>query len=56
MKSRVLIHLMVFAVGQGLHNLLACLNFTCGPGHMWDDLEVEGRPVVPEEFPNHLGT
>lgn len=45
---------MAFAIGQGLYNLLVCINFTRGQGHMWADLEVEERPVVPEEFPNQL--
>lgn len=46
---------MVFAIGQGPYNLLVCINFTHGQGHIWADLEVEERPVVPEEFPNQLG-
>lgn len=56
MKSNVLIHLMVFALGQELYNLLVCINFTCRQGHMWADLEAEERPVVPKEFPHHFGT
>lgn len=56
MKNHVSVHLTVFAIGQRLYNLLVCVNFTCGQRNMWADREVEGRPIVPEEFPNHLVT